>query len=857
MGGVPRPKSSVFDRSALERSIPDRFARQVRRFPERSAVEAAGRVVSYTALDGHANRVAHAVLASGASEHPVALLASYGPTLVAGMLGILKSGAAFVPLDPTFPAQRSQAILESAGCTLILCDADQRPLAERLAGPRLQVMNMDAGGDDPGDPGLALSAHSDAYYIYTSGSTGRPKGVVQTHRIVLHNILKYTNNLALDHEDRWSLLFSPSFGEAMNDLFCALFNGGAVCLYDLPNRGTTGLLDWLVHERITVYHSVPTVYRRMLEAPVPAGGFPHLRAVVLGGEPVHRRDVERHRDRFGRDCLLVNAYGSTETKLIRHYLIDADTPLEDGRVPVGYPVADTEVVVLATDGTRLAPGRVGEIAVRSHFLARYQAPNDDDRFSELPDGRRQFRTGDRGRLDVDGRLHHMGRLDDQVKIRGARVELAEVEAACVRLAGVREAVVTVVDTDGAEPSLVAYIVTREASAASEAAFRRALAEHLTSPMIPARFVVVDELPVTLTGKADRRALPAPEDHRHDGFVAPRTRTERLLAQIWQTALDLPSVGMDDDFFALGGDSLAAISIVIAIEQALGKRFPYSLLVERPTVRELAAALDDPVAEPAWKPISEQLVALMTSGEKTPFFCVHPNSGSVLGFQALARELAGIRPVYAFRAPGLSEDAPQLRVEDLAASYLEELLALQARGPYLLGGRCTGAFVAYEMALQLQSRGQHVALLVAIDATVPPASLEPVRSWLARARRMIFHAAPLGAQPSERPPQTAGPHGAKRLFQTLHQAHLDYAAEPYRGRIALVLADEPTPDGIPPAVERWRSHARGGLDWIQASGTTKLTLLEDPHVSDVAKRLDALFAQAETSRAVAKRRRDRL
>ena len=847
-----RPGFVPFDRRALERSIPDRFVTQVRSHGDRSAVEVDGRVIDYRDLNARANQIAHALLSSGSDGRPVALIADYDIPLIAGLLGVLKSGVPFVPLDPSFPVPRSESILSDARCGRILCDVAHRPLAQELAGSELRVVGMeDARGDD-GDPDLEISPHADAYILYTSGSTGRPKGVVQSHRIVLHNILKYTNNLAVDHEDRWSLLFSLCFGEAMNDAFSALLNGGAVCLYDLRKRGAARLADWIARERITVYHSVPGVYRRMLDGSAPEGGFPHLRAVVMGGEPVHRADVDLHRERFASDCVLVNAYGSTETKLIRQYVLDGRTEVRDGCLPVGYPVEDTEVVILDAQGEEMSAGQAGEIAVRSGFLARYWTPSlSDDRFSQLVDGRRQFRTGDLGRLDDDGCLHHLSRIDDQVKIRGHRIEPAEVEAACLGLDSVREAVVTAVDSGGPDARLVAYLVTQGDPPSGGARLRRSLAKRLPSFMIPSQFVFLDSLPLTLTGKVDRRALPAPDVGPGPALAEPMKPTARRVAQIWESALDLPAVGQDDDFFALGGDSLAAVSIVVGIEQAFGRRFSYSVLVEKPTVRELAAVLDGQDEASRWTPRTERLVELMASGEKTPFFCVHPNSGSALGYMALARELSGRRPVYAFQARGLSGvDPPHRRIEDMASDYLEELLVVQPTGPYLLSGRCNGGIIAYEMARQLQRRGERVALLVIVEEHDPPNLISKNRLLRALAPLGRVHGRLLGMSSGELERERDLPAGSryrvKAVFQSLYRARSRYATEPYPGRVALVLADNTEEDGVPPAVHRWRACVVGKLEWIVASGSNHWTLLEDPYVADVASRLDALLDQAEES-----------
>jgi amino acid adenylation domain-containing protein len=581
----------------VEQSIPARFERQAERYPDRLAVDDGVRAGSYTELNGRANRVAHAILARrGDGPEPVAVLLDHDASLAAAILGVLKAGKFYVPLDPAAPRARTAAVLDDCGARLIVTRGQLRSPAAALAGPERVLLDLDEleAVMPAENPGLLIQPDAFAYVIYTSGTTGRPKGVVDRHRNVLHNVMRYTNGYRIGPHDRLTLLQTAANSGSVSSLFGALLNGATVLPFDLRARGLGALADWLAGEGITIYHSVPTIFRHMLR---PESRFPAVRLVRLEGDRASRSDVELFRRHFGPSCSLAVGLGITETGLIRRYVIGHDAPPDEGPVPVGYPVEDMEVRLLGEDGEPAGPGHVGEIAVRSRYLAAGYWRRPDltaAAFRPDPDGgdARIYKTGDLGRMRADGCLEYLGRKDAQVKIRGHRVELIEVENALLETGRIREAAVAAREDRFGDARLVAYIVPERRPAPSGVELRGILGRALPDYMLPAAFVELEALPLNPNGKVDRRTLPDPPSVRPElatPYVAPRTPLEALLAGIWAEVLGLDRVGVDDRFLDLGGDSLLAARVAARVRDALGIGLPPAALLATPTVAGQALA----------------------------------------------------------------------------------------------------------------------------------------------------------------------------------------------------------------------------------------------------------------------------
>ena len=592
-----------FPKEEIEQSIPDRFEQIVAAHSGRLAVKTNRAELTYEELNRTANRVAHALLARHESvEEPVLLLLDNGAPMIASIIGALKAAKIYVPLDPSFPILRHREILEDTAAGLIVTDSKNLSLAAELAAGKLALVNIDeldrSASDD--NPRPRAAPDTPAYILYTSGSTGKPKGVLQNHRNVLHLIMRHTNRSRVRLEDRIALLRSFGVHGGTYDTFAALLNGAAILPFDIKRQGMRELAKWLAREEITLCRIGPTPFRHLAQALGEADRFPRLRMLSFSGEPIHENDMELCRRYFSPDCILVNSFGATEVSSCCEYIIDPKTRIEDGAVPCGTAARDMKIYLLDDDGKEARSGEIGEIAVKSRYLALgyWKRPElTRAKFRPDPDGgdERVYLTGDLGRRMLpDGRLLHVGRKDFQVKIRGYRVEAGEVEAALLALGNIKEAVAVARQDREKASRLIAYLVPRKAPPPTVTALRHALAKKVPEHMIPSTFVFVDTLPLTPNGKVDRRALPEPSAARPTLQLPPaepRNPTEKTMADIWEAALGLNQVGIHDNFFELGGDSLLATRVVSQACNAFQVDLPLSRLFESPTVAALAEQIE--------------------------------------------------------------------------------------------------------------------------------------------------------------------------------------------------------------------------------------------------------------------------
>ena len=439
-----------------------------------------------------------------------------------------------------------------------------------------------------------------AYIYFTSGSTGNPKGVVDSHRNVLHNVMRYTNNLHISPEDRLTLIQSPNFSASVSSLFGALLNGASVCLYDVHQRGFDDLAPWLRQQQITIYHSVPSIFRHWVTEP---GGFPHLRFIRLEGDKASIHDIELFARHFDCACQLVNGLGTTETGIVSQFFVTPRTVIRGDVVPVGYAAQDMEMCVIDDGGSPVASGKVGEIAVSSRYLAlgywnneaatakAFASVGEDDRL-------RMYRTGDIGRLQVDGCLEYLGRRDSQPKLQGQRVEIEAIERRLMELGNLEAAVAEIREAPTGDHVLVVYLVVRGPLEPPAAQLRQHLSRYFPQSMVPPIYVPIDALPLTANGKLDRQALPDPWqslDRRTGLRIAPRTSAERSVAAICEKVLGISSIGVTDNLLLLGADSFRLMAIRNGIRTTFGVELPIRAVFEMLTVAELAKLLEEPLA----------------------------------------------------------------------------------------------------------------------------------------------------------------------------------------------------------------------------------------------------------------------
>lgn len=694
--------------------------------PERIAIRDGARALDYRRLDRRANALAHTLRAHGVGgDTRVALHASRGANLIIGILATLKAGGAYVPLDPAHPEARLRTMLADSGAVVVLAERSLPTLADDVV--RLVLDDMFDDGRDDGHSDPRRQAEADApprvdfdptqllYVLYTSGSTGTPKGVMIEHRNLANTLEDALDRMHDDAPAQASFWASAGFDASVLEIFTALCAGATLHVVpDTIRADTDAWLDWLATHRITQAYLPPHVVRRLDDLDDARVAALSLRRVLVGVEPLSERGLHRLQ-RLLPALRLFNAYGPTEAAIYcSAYDNIRDLPRN---APIGRPTVNTTLHVLDDTLRPLPDGAVGELCVAGPGVARgylAQPALTAERFVRMPDGTRVYRTGDLARWLPEGQLEFRGRRDQQIKLNGVRIEPGEVEAALRRLDGVADAAVIVRDDGGADRKrLVAYVVPTTEDTPTADALREALMQRLPSYMVPAAFVCLVALPLTVSGKLDARALPAPDLSAHTAaaYVAADTALERMLADVWRDLLDLPDVSVTANFFDLGGHSLSAVKLMSSIRERTGRTLPIAVLFEAPTIRALAQRIahDAPDGE------DTILVTLRDSGDAPPLFVFHAAGGDVLCYRPLLQGLDA-HPIHGFHRHELARQrVPRfLTLEQLADDYVERLLEQQPEGPYRLAGWSSGGLLAMEVAARLEARGHAVAALGLID-----------------------------------------------------------------------------------------------------------------------------------------------
>ncbi|MFF7987996.1 amino acid adenylation domain-containing protein [Streptomyces sp. NPDC007901] len=715
-------------------AVPWLFECQVVRCPDALAVVFEDEVLTYGELNVRANRLARLLIERGVGpESLVALAVPRSADFVVALLAVLKAGGAYVPVDLGYPAGRIAYMLEDARPAVVvtttaardgLPDAD---LAERVLvlDDPLTVKALAVFGDcDVTDVErlVPLRVEHPAYVIYTSGSTGRPKGVVGTHRGLVNRLTWMQDEYGLGPDDRVLHKTPSAFDVSVWELISPLLAGAVMVVARPDGHKDPAYLAGLIQtQRVTTAHFVPSMLQTFLDEPT-AAACATLRRVICSGEVLPGALAAR----FQRvlDARLDNLYGPTEASVDVTFAADAPAAQSAaGVVPIGRPVWNTQVFVLDT-GLRPVPvGVAGELYLAGDQLGRGylgRAGLTAERFVACPfgvRGGRMYRTGDVVRWRGDGQLEFVGRADDQVKIRGFRVDLGEVESALRGLPSVgRGAVAVREDGPGGSRQLVGYVVPAAGESGERAdvaaGVRAGLSAVLPDYMVPAAVVVLDALPLTPSGKLDRRALPAPDFAAVSCGRAPSTPREEVLCALFAEVLGLEQVTVDDSFFELGGHSLLATRLISRIRTVLDTEISIRTLFEHPTVATLARQLDSPVIAGSF----DVLLPIRTKGDKEPLFCVHPGGGISWSYAPLAGFLPDDRPIYALQARGLDgkEDLPG-SMREMVDDYIDHIRAIQPNGPYHLLGWSFGGVVAHQIAVELQGTGETVAMLALLDS----------------------------------------------------------------------------------------------------------------------------------------------
>ncbi|MGH7773246.1 MAG: amino acid adenylation domain-containing protein, partial [Candidatus Binatia bacterium] len=698
------------------------FEAQVERTPDAVAVVFEDQQLTYRELNARSNQMAHYLRTLGVGpEVLVGVRMERSLEMVVGLLGIMKAGGAYAPLDPDYPSQRIEFMLEDSKATVLLT---QTQLANFLPDHGLHVVRMDrdwkaiARESQENPPPLA-EPHNLAYVIYTSGSTGKPKGVQITHKSLVNFLESMRQEPGLTDQDVLLSVTTISFDIAGLELYLPMIVGGRVVLVSRKVAADgTRLIELLENSGITVMQATPATWHLLLQAGW--AGTPKLK-ILCGGEALSPDLAEAL---LLRGVSMWNLYGPTETTIW-----STSWKVGEGPVSMGRPIANTQIYLLDSNLQPVPIGVPGELHIGGVGLARGYLNRPEltaekfipNPFSKEP-GARLFKTGDLACYLPNGNIKFLGRLDNQVKLRGFRIEIGEIEAALDQHPAVRETVVMAREDGLGDPSgslrtgkrLVAYVVLHPGQVAEVSELQNFLKQKLPEYMIPSALVYLDTIPRTPNGKIDRAALPVPEQTRPESettYAAPRDTLEFELAKIWEKILGIHPVGVRDNFFDLGGHSLLGVRLFTQIETIFGKHLPLATLFQAPTVEQLANIL----RQEGWSAPWSSLVPIQPGGSKPPFFWVHGDSSDVF----LPRYLGPDQPLYGLVHQ--SQDGKRAlytRVEEIAAHYLKEIRTVQAEGPYFLGGYCFGGMVAFEMAQQLKKQGQKVAFLALLDPTRP-------------------------------------------------------------------------------------------------------------------------------------------
>ena len=586
-----------FSETALGYSVPHRFEEIVLKYPDRVAVETSTQQITYSELNKISNRLARTlVFQSGSESEPVALHIDDPVFAIAAHLGVLKAGKVSLFVDPSDSPSRITQILENVQPSIMITKGEPAAWLAGWADANNRLIQMDRLNADHRDDDLGLTVHPDApaYIRHTSGSTGRSKGAIKTHRHILHSVQTHTNYFHFCEYDRFAIIGRDYLGKRT---FEALLNGATLYPFDIKGVGLHHLAKWLIERKITTCKFFPTAYRQFVSTLPSHSVFKDLRLIHLEGEPVYQRDVDLYKTYFSTECVLVNSYSSSETGPISIYLIDKDSQFTT-RVPIGYAIDRVEIRLIDNLGRPVGANEPGEIVVASSFLsAGYWRNSATDaaqsRWKEDGDQGITYFTGDLGSISEHGCLEHLGRKDSQVKIRSFRVDIGEVEATLVRHPGVKEAAVVAKETQLGDSKLIAYLVPQSQPPPTASSLRTFFENKLPDYMVPSTFVTLQEMPVTSTGKINRRALPEPGNSRPELsnlYAAPRIPVEVELERIWANVLCLTQVGIHDNFFDLGGHSLAASRLISRVIQTFQLDLPIKALFDAPTVALMAVII---------------------------------------------------------------------------------------------------------------------------------------------------------------------------------------------------------------------------------------------------------------------------
>ncbi|MDB4438221.1 AMP-binding protein [bacterium] len=716
-----------FSKREIESSLSSRFSKVVAAFPGQVAITHNGNSWTYRELNDFAERIASGIFDSGCGDQPIAIAGDTTPSTVAAILATFKIGQPFVFIGPELPDSRARYILQQTGCRCVVCETDDhaRPLFSSLERSIL-IFDHQVADNEKWSPATFKTSPDDlAYIVFTSGSTGKPKGVPQTHRTVLADIRRQGQDLKTTQKDTYGLLYSLGGSAAICHLAGAFLHGARLSLFDLRKQGLTELAKWLEGDQVSILDINVSTFRQLCRG---LGNeseyFPNLRILAPGSEPVHRYDVELFERYFSSDCLFQNAFGTSETRTVTQLFLKKgmEFEYEDENVSIGKAVEGKEVLLLDDSGKEVPNGIVGEMVVRSRFIANryWKEPKlSATRFQRDPKNPLKYLyfTNDLAKRLDSGAFVHLGRRDFSAKINGMLVAYAEVEAAIRSQMGVTEAVVVAVDRPGGNKALSCFVVLERGHEMTLRKLKVAAGKKLMPQMIPSIIRFVDVLPYLPNGKLNRRALieslQQTDDRKLTDEERPKPGNEQLVAASFSALLGLSVIGINDDFFNLGGDSLLTLALALDLEKQTKIKVSIADVMRFSTPKKLAKFLAKQNSEPRKSsPIENQVVALSGNDSLEKIFLVPGRSSAGSEFRGLADTWSDSYSLYCIQHGGMDRKSlPDASIEQLGQRIARVISEMCSNENVILMGFSYGALGAFEGARILASEGKFVHVLL--------------------------------------------------------------------------------------------------------------------------------------------------
>lgn len=693
------------------------FEEQVKKYPNNIAISYGKVEVTYKELDKRTNKIANYLKKLNIKpEQLIAVCLNRSPEMIATFLAILKVGAAYIPIDLAYPKERIRYMLEDSGTNHVITTEE---IALELPNINAEFICLDLERDtiekQPEKCTDISNISNLAYVMYTSGSTGKPKGV----EIIQKGIIRLVNNnseyASLGPKEVILNRASIAFDVSVFEIYGSILNGGTLVIMNSSKPTFEEIAKTINEKGVTILRVGPDMLNILIEDYTEY--LSSLRQVFSGGEVLPILVAQKFLKKL-KNCKLINAYGPTENTVNTTSYHVKEVSLDETSIPIGRPISNDCVYILDKYLQPVPVGVIGELFLSGEGIARGYLNRDQltkEKFFQDPfhrnKNRMMYKSGDLARYRADGNIEFIGRADNQVKIRGIRIELGEVETVIGTFPGIRQSISSVIKGLNGSNELVSYVVMNKGISFEQQELRNYIREKLPDHMIPTFIMVIKEVPLTPVGKVDRKSLPSPIINvKKDERVLPSNSTEEKLVLLWEDLLDVKPIGVEDNYFELGGNSLIAMKMFSEINKIFKKDLPVSTIFQNATISKIATLIMSDV-QSLRKP--SPLVEIQPKGTKTPIFCIHGGGGEVLIYRDLAIELGNDQPLFGFRYTE-NEDCADVSVPLLAEKYIKELKTRQQTGPYALLGFCLGGVIAYEMAQRLLQDGDDVSLLTIIN-----------------------------------------------------------------------------------------------------------------------------------------------